>query len=198
MTILPAPELGREKETEKERERERERERVRDRGKYREKGKERDLNNWQARGRNHLSRERTSLIYIGEAQRQVGHMVHMQTIFQHNNLSYFLTVESAALLICFITCRLLHPTIQRKRDLLFKLLLTENTLACLTKSGARHTSLATSFKLIMFCGWLSSSISSSHWHWLFTIRSIFLARSCVCAGSSSHQYVVARLVVKTY
>ena len=52
MTILPAPELGREKETE------RERERVRERGKYREKGKERDLNNWQARGGN--SRERTS------------------------------------------------------------------------------------------------------------------------------------------
>ena len=55
-------------------------------------------------------------------------MVHMQTISQHNNFSYFLTVESAALLICCMTRRLLHPTIQRKRDLLFKLLLTENTL----------------------------------------------------------------------
>ena len=29
-------------------------------------------------------------------------------------------MESAALLICCIICRLLHPTIQRKRDLLFK------------------------------------------------------------------------------
>ena len=26
----------------------------------------------------------------------------------------------------------------------------------------------------------------------------YLPGSCVCAGSSSHQYVVARLVVKTY
>ena len=48
----------------RERERKREREResvcvcVCERGKYREEGKERDLNNWQARGRN--SRERTS------------------------------------------------------------------------------------------------------------------------------------------
>ena len=150
MTVLPAPEIGREKESEREREREREKERRR---KYREKGNEKNLDNWQIRGRN--SRERTSFwVAIGEAQRQVGHMVHMQTISQHNNFSYFLTVESAALLICCITCRFIRPTTQRKRDSLS--FGWQKTHLAVWQSPAQDTSLATTFKLIKFCGWLSS------------------------------------------
>ena len=53
MTVFPAPEIGREKESERERARERE-----GGAGYREKGQERDLDNWQVRGQN--SRERTS------------------------------------------------------------------------------------------------------------------------------------------